>query len=200
MFAHFRPAIVLLMTLTIITGGLYPLGVTILARMAAPNNAEGSLLIVDGHIIGSHLIGQNFTDPGYFHGRPSATTDVDPDDATKTIAVPYNASNSGGSNLGPTSKALLDRVKEDADKLGNIGLIPADLLTTSASGLDPHLSPAAILTQVSRVAQARGMTEQDLRLLIERHIIPRWLGLLGEPIVNVLELNVALDEIAPKSR
>lgn len=161
-----------------------------------PSQANGSLIVRDGKVIGSTLIGQNFTGEGYFHGRPSATVDTDPADATKTVSAPYNAANSSGSNLGPTSKALIDRVKEDADKLGKG--VPVELVTTSGSGLDPHLSPAAAAWQVARVAKARNMPEADVQRLVAQHTEGRMYGLLGEPRVNVLQLNLALDAQAKR--
>ncbi|MBV9749771.1 MAG: potassium-transporting ATPase subunit KdpC, partial [Acetobacteraceae bacterium] len=163
-----------------------------------PHQAAGSLVTRDGKVIGSELIGQNFTAAKYFHGRPSATTDTDPNDSTKTVPAPYNADNSGGSNLGPTSKALLDRVKADAAKLAQekpSDPVPADLVTTSASGLDPDITPAAALFQVPRVAKARHLPEDKVRQLVEEHTDGRVLGILGEPHVNVLALNMALDAI-----
>lgn len=200
MLEHFRPAIVLFVLFTLLTGLAYPLAITGIAQKVFPEQANGSLIERDGKVIGSHLIGQSFTSDQYFHGRPSATTDTDPNDSTKTIPAPYNAANSGGSNTGPTARSLLDRVKGDADKLKaeNPGAaVPVDLVTTSASGLDPHLSPAAADFQVPRVAKARGIGEGQLRELIAAHTQPRILGFLGEPVVNVLELNLALDEAAP---
>src|SRR6202451_166090 len=162
MLKEIRPAIILLVALTLITGLAYPLAMTAIAGVVFPKQAEGSLIERDGKVVGSALIGQEFKSDKYFHGRPSATSAPDPADATKTVSVPYNAANSGGSNLGPTSKALNDRVKEDVDKLKaeNPGAaVPVDLVTTSASGLDPDISPAAALFQVARVAKARGMAE-----------------------------------------
>ena len=153
---------------------------------------------VDGKVVGSALIGQNFTGDNYFHGRPSATTDTDPNDSTKTIPAPYNADNSGGSNLGPTSKALLDRVTADTDKLAkqNPGTpVPIDLVTTSASGLDPDVTPAGALFQVPRIAKARHLPEETVRKLVQDHTTGRLAGLIGEPHVNVLELNLALDAL-----
>jgi K+-transporting ATPase ATPase C chain len=184
--------------MTVITGLAYPLGMTGIAQVLFHHQANGSLIERDGKVIGSSLIGQNFTSEKYFHGRPSATTDVDPKDPTKTIPAPYNASNSSGSNLGPTSKALVDRVKDDAAKLQaeNPGVpVPADLVTTSASGLDPDITPAGALFQVPRVAKARGLSQDVVRQLVEAHIDGRFLGLIGEPHVNVLELNLALDAL-----
>jgi K+-transporting ATPase ATPase C chain len=196
MLKEIRPAIVILVALTLITGLLYPLAITGIAGTVFPKQAQGSLIEKDGIVIGSALIGQSFESDKYFHGRPSATTAADPNDSSKTVPAPYNAANSMGSNLGPTSKALADRVAEDAGKLkaeNPAALVPLDLVTTSASGLDPHISPAAAYFQVPRVARARGMTEDQLRAVVASRIAGRWLGLLGEPRVNVLELNLALD-------
>src|ERR1700719_2695388 len=161
MLRQIRPAIVMIIVMTVITGLIYPLGMTGIAQLVFPHQANGSLIEMDGKVIGSELIGQNFTDDKYFHGRPSATTDTDPNDPTKTVPAPYNAQNSGGSNLGPTSKALVDRVKQDAEKLKaeNDKPIPVDLVTTSASGLDPDITPAAALFQIPRVAKARKLSE-----------------------------------------
>lgn len=198
MLSHIRPAIVLFALLTVMTGVAYPLAMTEVAQLLFPAQANGSLITRNGHVIGSSLIGQNFAGEGYFHGRPSATSDTDPNDSTKTVPSPYNAANSVGSNLAPTSKALLDRVAADTDKLKaeNPGTpVPAELVTTSASGLDPHISPASALFQVPRIAHARGISEQQVQALISAHIEGRWLGLLGEPVVNVLALNLALDAI-----
>lgn len=198
MLKQIRPAIMMLVTLTIITGIIYPLGMTGLAQLLFPHQANGSLIEKDGKVIGSALIGQNFTKPEYFHGRPSATTDTDPNDSTKTVPAPYNAANSSGSNAGPTSKALVDRVKEDVEKLKaeNPGTpVPIDLVTTSASGLDPDISPAAALFQVPRVAKARNLDEAELRRLVQQHTEGRLFGLIGEPHVNVLQLNMALDAL-----
>lgn len=198
MLSHIRPALVLFVLLTLLTGVAYPLAVTGMAQALFPAKANGSLITKDGHIIGSSLIGQNFAGAGYFHGRLSATSDTDPNDSTKTISAPYNAANSAGSNLAPTSRALLDRVAADTAKLKteNPGVpVPAELVTTSASGLDPHISPAAALFQVPRIARARGLSEEQLKTLIAAHTESRWLGLLGEPVVNVLALNLALDAI-----
>lgn len=196
MLKEIRPAIVLLVALTIVTGLIYPLAMTGIAGAIFPVQAQGSLIEKDGKVIGSALIGQPFTSDKYFHGRLSATMGPDPKDATKSVSAPYNAANSGGSNLGPTSKALADRLKDDVETLKkeNPGTaVPVDLVTTSASGLDPDLSPEAALFQVPRVAKARGIPEQTLRTLIGSHIEDRTLGFLGEPRVNVLKLNLALD-------
>jgi K+-transporting ATPase ATPase C chain len=195
---HIRPAIVMIVLMTLITGLAYPLAMTGIARVVFPYQANGSLVEKDGKVIGSALIGQNFTSEKYFHGRPSATTEPDPKDATKTIPVPYAADNSGGSNLGPTSKALVDRVKTDAAVLAkeNPGTpIPVDLVTTSASGLDPDITPAGAYFQVPRVAKARGLPEEQVRDLVAQHIDGRLFGLIGEPVVNVLQLNMALDAL-----
>ena len=198
MLQHIRPAIVMIVGMTVITGLAYPLGMTGISQVLFHHQANGSLIERNGQVIGSALIGQNFTSEKYFHGRPSATTDTDPKDPTKTIPAPYNAANSGGSNLGPTSKALVDRVKDDTAKLEaeNPGVpVPADLVTTSASGLDPDITPAGALFQVPRVAKARGLSQDEVRQLVEAHIDGRFLGVIGEPHVNVLELNLALDAL-----
>jgi K+-transporting ATPase ATPase C chain len=199
MSREIRPALVLIVALTLITGLVYPLAMTGLAQVLFPRQANGSLIEKDGKVVGSELIGQLFTGDGYFHGRPSATNTPDPKDATKTIDAPYNAANSMGSNLGPTNKALIDRVKGDVDKLKaeNPGApVPIDLVTTSGGGLDPHISPAAALFQVPRVAKARNLPEDRVRQLVAEYTEGRLLGLLGEPRVNVLALNLALDRAA----
>jgi len=199
MLQHIRPAITMIVCMTILTGIAYPLAMFGLAQGIFPHQANGSLITRDGKIIGSSLIGQNFTGETWFHGRPSATTDTDPNDSTKTVPAPYNAANSGGSNLGPTSKALVDRITEDAAKLAaeNPGTpVPIDLVTTSASGLDPDISPAAAQFQVPRVAKARHLPEARVRQLVQDHITGRLAGLIGEPHVNVLELNLALDALS----
>ncbi|MGC2778523.1 MAG: K(+)-transporting ATPase subunit C [Bradyrhizobium sp.] len=196
MLKEIRPAILVLLALTLITGLAYPLAMTGIAGVVFPAQAEGSLMMRDGQVIGSRLIGQEFKDDKYFHGRPSATSAADPNDATKTVPAPYNAANSSGSNLGPTSKALADRLKEDVDKLkaeNSAQAVPVDLVTTSASGLDPDISPEAALFQVPRVAKARSLPEASVRTLVTQHTQGRLLGLLGEPRVNVLALNLALD-------
>jgi potassium-transporting ATPase KdpC subunit len=196
MLREIRPAIVLVIALTLITGLVYPLVMTGIAGVLFPSQAQGSLVEVDGKVVGSSLIGQEFTSDKYFHGRPSATTAPDPNDSTKTVSAPYNAANSGGSNLGPTNKALIDRVKADVDKLKQespSAAVPIDLVTTTGSGLDPDISPEAALFQVLRVAKARNVSEDRIRQLVNDHVAGRFLGLLGEPRVNVLALNLALD-------
>ncbi|MGJ4886028.1 MULTISPECIES: K(+)-transporting ATPase subunit C [unclassified Bradyrhizobium] len=201
MLKEIRPAILVLVALTLITGLLYPLAMTVVAGTIFPAQAEGSLITRNGKVIGSALIGQEFKDDKYFHGRPSATSAADPNDSTKTVSAPYNAANSSGSNLGPTSKALADRVKEDVDKLkaeNPAQAVPVDLVTTSASGLDPDISPEAALFQVPRVAKARGLPEASVQAVIARQTQGRLLGLLGEPRVNVLALNLALDAAKPQ--
>lgn len=198
MLKEIRPAVVLLVALTAITGLVYPLAMTGVAQALFPRQAQGSLIESDGRVIGSALIGQAFTQEKYFHGRPSATNAPDPNDATKTVDAPYNAANSMGSNLGPTNKALIERVKGDVEKLraeNPSAAVPIDLVTTSASGLDPNLSPEAALFQAGRVAKARQISEDRIRQLVQQHIEGRWLGLLGEPRVNVLALNLALDQL-----
>ena len=196
MLREIRPAIVLLLGLTLITGLAYPLAVTGVAGAIFPKQAEGSLIEKDGKVVGSALIGQEFRSDKYFHGRPSATVAPDPNDSTKTVPAPYNAANSGGSNLSPTSKALNDRIKEDVEKLKAENPnqpVPVDLVTTSASGLDPDISPEAALFQVPRVAKARSLPEDKVRQLVTDNTEGRLGGLLGEPRVNVLALNLALD-------
>jgi potassium-transporting ATPase KdpC subunit len=199
MLREIRPAIVVLIALTLITGLIYPLAMTGIAEVVFPDQAQGSLIERDGHVVGSALIGQTFASDRYFHGRPSATTAPDPNDATKTVAAPYNAANSGGSNLGPSNKALIDRVQGDLDKLKQenpSARVPADLVTTSASGLDPEISPEGAFFQVPRVAKARNLAEDRVRRLVSEHVEERFLGLLGEPRVNVLKLNLALDQLS----
>ena len=199
MLREIRPAIVVLVALTLITGLVYPLAITGIAQVIFPRQAQGSLIERDGKVVGSALIGQDFTSDKYFRGRPSATTAPDPNDSTKTMAAPYNAANSGGSNLGPSNKALIDRVQGDLDKLraeNPSTPVPADLVTASASGLDPDISPEAAYFQVPRVAKARNLTEDRVRQLVSDHVEERFLGLLGEPRVNVLLLNLALDRLS----
>src|SRR6478752_9885475 len=196
MLKEIRPAIVLVVILTLITGLAYPLAMTGIAEVIFPTQAQGSLVEVDGKVVGSALIGQEFTSDKYFHGRLSATTAPDPNDSTKTVPAPYNAANSGGSNLGPTSKALADRLKEDVDKLRGENpnaAVPVDLVTTSGSGLDPDISPEGALFQVPRIAKARNLPAASVRQLVTANTRGRFAGLLGEPRVNVLELNLALD-------
>lgn len=201
MLREIRPALVILILLTLITGLLYPLAMTAIAGVIFPKQAQGSLIEKDGKVIGSALIGQEFKDDRYFHGRPSATSAPDPADSTKTVSAPYNAANSGGSNLGPTSKALNDRIKDDVEKLkaeNPASRVPVDLVTTSGSGLDPDISPEAALFQVPRVAKARNMPEETVRQLVMTNSQGRMAGLLGEPHVNVLVLNLALDRAAAR--
>lgn len=201
MFAQIRPALVMIIGLSLITGLAYPLGMTGLAQLVFPEQAGGSLIVRNGQVIGSALIGQNFTAERYFHGRPSATTAADPADATKSVAAPYNAANSSGANAGPTSKALIERMTADVDALkaeNPAAPVPIDLVTTSASGLDPDITPAAALFQVPRVAKARGLAPEQVAALVTEHTQGRLLGLIGEPRVNVLGLNLALDAIGAK--
>ena len=196
MTREIRPAIVLLLVMTVITGLAYPLAITGLARLLFAHQAGGSLVMRDGRPVGSELIGQVFADPGHFHARPSATVAPDPKDASATIPAPYNAANSGGSNLAPTAKALVERVEGEAKALhaeAPGAVIPPDLLTTSASGLDPHVSPEAALFQVPRIARARGMDEAVLRGLVAAHVETPLVGLIGERRVKVRALNLALD-------
>jgi len=203
MFRQIRPAIVMIVVMTAITGLIYPLGMTGLAQLFFPHQANGSLIEKDGKVIGSELIGQNFTDDKYFHGRPSATTEPDPNDSTKTVPVPYAADNSVGSNLGPTSQVLIDRVKDDAEKLkaeNPSTPIPVDLVTTSGSGLDPDITPAAADFQVPRVAKARNLSPDKVRALVAEMTQDRLFGVLGEKRVNVLKLNLALDALASSTR
>ena len=199
MIKEIRPAILVLVLLTLITGLAYPLAMTAIVGAIFPNQAQGSLIERDGKVVGSALIGQEFKQDKYFHGRPSATTAPDPADPTKTVPAPYNAANSGGSNLGPTSKALYDRIKEDIDRLkveNPTANIPMDLITSSGSGLDPDISPEAAQFQVRRVAKARNLPEDLVRQLVAENTSGRLAGLLGEPRVNVLALNLALDAAA----
>jgi potassium-transporting ATPase KdpC subunit len=199
MLREIRPAIVVLVALTLICGLAYPLAMTGIAQLIFPSQANGSMIERSGTVVGSALIGQDFESDKYFHGRPSATTAPDPKDPTKTIAAPYNADNSGGSNLGPSNKALIDRVQGDIDKLKKenpSAPVPADLVTTSASGLDPEISPEAAQFQIPRIAKARNLPEDRLRKLVDDNTEGRLFGLLGEPRVNVLLLNLALDRLA----
>jgi len=201
MIREIRPAILVLVLLTLITGLVYPLAMTAITGAIFPKQAQGSLIERDGKVIGSALIGQEFREDKYFHGRPSATTAPDPADTTKTVPAPYNAANSGASNLGPTSKALNERIKEDVDRLKaenpSTG-VPIDLVTASGSGLDPDISPEGALFQVPRVAKARNMPEDRVRQLVSENTSGRLAGLLGEPRVNVLALNLALDAAAKR--
>jgi potassium-transporting ATPase KdpC subunit len=202
MLKQIRPAILMIVLFTILTGLAYPLGMTGLGQLLFPHQANGSLVEKNGNVIGSELIGQNFASAKYFHGRLSTTSEPDPKDATKTISVPYAADNSVASNLGPTSKALIARVKGDAATLhaeNPSAPVPVDLVTSSASGLDPDITPAAALFQVPRVAAARKLSQDAVRRLVEDHIDGRLLGLLGEPHVNVLKLNMALDTLQGRS-
>jgi potassium-transporting ATPase KdpC subunit len=196
MLREIRPAIVFIVALTLITGLVYPLVMTGIAGVLFPYQARGSLIEKDGKVVGSELIGQDFESDRYFHGRPSATTGPDPKDPSKTVPQPYNAVNSMGSNLGPTNKALIDRVTADVQKLkaeNTSAPVPVDMVTTSGSGLDPHISPEAAFFQVPRVAKARNMPENTLRQLVADHVEGRTLGIIGESRVNVLALNLALD-------
>jgi K+-transporting ATPase ATPase C chain len=199
MLKEVRPALVFIVALTLITGVIYPFAMTGIARVIFPIQSQGSLVEENGTIVGSALIGQQFQSDRYFHGRPSATVSPDPNDPTKTVPAPYNAANSGGSNLGPTNKSLIERVQGDMDRLQQenpSAEVPIDLVTTSGSGLDPHISPAAALFQVPRVAKTRNMSEDSVRRLVDEHVEGRTLGILGEPRVNVLALNLALDRAA----
>jgi len=198
MLKEIRPALATVVLFTVLVGLAYPLAMTGLAQALFPHQANGSLVVRDGKVAGSVLVGQAFAQDRYFHGRPSATTDSDPADPTKSVPAPYNANNSAGSNAGPTSKALVERVRADRAALAaeNPGVaVPVDLVTTSGSGLDPHISPAAAYFQVPRVAKARGLLEARVRDLVRRHVEGRLLGVLGEPRVNVLQLNIALDAL-----
>jgi K+-transporting ATPase ATPase C chain len=196
MLREIRPAIMVLLLLTLITGLAYPLAITEIAGAIFPRQAQGSLIERDGKVVGSALIGQEFKNDKYFHGRPSATLTPDPADSSKTVPLPYNAANSGASNLGPTSKALADRIKEDVEKLkaeNPRADVPVDLVTTSGSGLDPDISPEGALFQVPRVAKARNVAEDKVRQIVTENTAGRFVGLFGEPRVNVLALNLALD-------
>ena len=198
MLKEVRPAIIMVILLTLITGLVYPLAMTGIAGVIFPYQAQGSLIEKDGKIVGSTLIGQVFTNDKYFHGRPSATNAPDPKDPTKTVDAPYNATNSMGSNLGPTNKALIDRIKGQVEELKKENAsvsVPMDMVTTSGSGLDPHISPEAAYFQVPRVAKARGLPEAKVRDLVTQRVEGRFLGLIGEPHVNVLQLNMALDAL-----
>lgn len=198
MLKEIRPAILLLVALALITGLVYPLAVTGLSQAIFPYQANGSLISQNGTIVGSELIGQSFSDDKYFHGRPSATTTADPSDSSKTVDAPYNAAASSGSNLGPTSKALAERIKGDVEKLrqeSGSAQVPVDLVTASGSGLDPDISPEAARFQAPRIAKARGLPEQRVLDLLSSQISGRTLRIFGEPRVNVLQLNLALDKL-----
>ncbi len=201
MLAQLRPAIVMIVLFTALTGLAYPLAITGVAQLALSSQANGGVIERNGKIVGASLIGQSFTSDRYFHGRPSATSAPDPADASKTIDAPYNAANSSGSNLGPTSQKLVDRVNgaiETEFAAGRIDVVAADAVTTSGSGLDPHISPQFALAQVPAVARAGGLNETRVHALVEEHTEQRFLGLIGEPRVNVLELNLALDALRPE--
>jgi K+-transporting ATPase ATPase C chain len=198
MLQHLRPALVMTALFTVLAGVIYPLGVTAVSQVLFPVAANGSLIVKDSKVVGSGLIGQAFKSDRYFHPRPSATSAPDPQDASKTVDAPYNAESSTGSNLGPITQKLLDRVKGDVDGLraaGISGPIPVDAVTASASGLDPHITPDWALLQVPRVAKARGLPEAGVRALVAARIEGRGLEILGEPRVNVLMLNLALDAL-----
>jgi len=199
MLQHLRPAVAMILSFTLLTGVAYPLAVTGVAWVMLHDAALGSLIVgKDGKVVGSSLVGQAFTNDKYFHPRPSATSAPDPADPSKTVDAPYNAANSTGSNLGPITQKLIDRVKGDVAALraqGVTGPIPVDAVTSSSSGLDPHMSPAAAVLQVPRVAKARALPEERVRALVSDHVEGRALGLFGEPHVNVLELNLALDAL-----
>ncbi len=202
MLQHIRPAVVLLVLFSALTGLVYPLAVTGIVQLALPRQANGSLIEKDGVVVGSALIGQNFKSDRYFHPRPSATTDTDPNDSTKTIDAPYNAANSSGSNLGPTSQKLVDRVKASVEAWraqAGPGPVPADAVTTSASGLDPDISPANAFAQVPSVAKARDLDEPRVRALVEASVEKPFLGFVGEPRVNILRLNLAIDQLKSSS-
>jgi len=196
MLKQLRPALVMIVAFTVLTGLVYPLAMTGMAGLLFPRQAAGGLVMENGKVVGSELIGQYFASDRYFHGRPSATTGTEPADPSKSVPQPYNAANSGGSNLGPSNRALIARIKGDMEKLKaqNPGQpVPIDLVTTSGSGLDPDISPAGAYFQVPRVAKARGISEDELRKLVDRTIERPMFGVIGEPHVNVLALNMALD-------
>lgn len=196
MTKHLRPAIVLIAFFTLLLGVALPVLFTSIAGVAVPFQAGGSLLERDGKVIGSALLGQNFTAEKYFWPRPSAITNPDPNDATKTVSAPYDASSSGASNLAPSSKVLVDRVTTDVAKLGPAP-VPADSVTTSASGLDPDISPENASRQIARVAKARNLPANKIAALVSANTQEPWLGLIGEPRINVLKLNLALDAQTP---
>jgi K+-transporting ATPase ATPase C chain len=192
MLSQLRPAITLIAIFTLLTGVLFPLGFVGFGKLVMPYQAGGSLIVQNGKVIGSAIIGQNFTSDKYFHGRPSALMGTDPKDSTKQVATPYDASESGASNLGPTSKALVDRVTGDV-KAYHGASVPADAVTTSGSGLDPDISPENAGLQVERVAKARNLSPDAVKRLVDAHTEAPFLGVLGEPRVNVLAINLALD-------
>lgn len=198
MLSQLRPAIIMIVLFSVLTGLAYPLAITGVGQLVFQGKANGSVIEREGKIVGSALIGQSFTSARYFYGRPSATVAPDPIDSARTIDAPYNAANSSGSNLGPTSKKLVDRVSsaiEAGFEAGYVDAFQADAVTTSASGLDPHISPEFALAQVPAVAKARNLTDARVRALVEENTEHRWLGLIGEPRVNVLLLNLALDAL-----
>jgi K+-transporting ATPase ATPase C chain len=199
MLKHLRPALVIIALFTLITGFIFPMGFTLAANALLPFQAGGSLISRDGKVVGSALIGQNFTSDKYFWGRPSALMGADPKDSSKQIATPYDAGESGASNLGPTNKALIDRVSADIAKAGNTP-VPGDMLTTSGSGLDPEISPQTALRQVARVAKARGLPDTEVAALVKAHIEQAAFGFIGAARVNVLELNLALDAQKPSAK
>lgn len=192
MIKHLRPAIVIIALFTLVTGFIFPVGFTLAGNALLPFQSGGSLISRDGKIVGSRLIGQNFNSDKYFWGRPSALMGADPKDSSKQIPTPYDASESGASNLGPTSKALIDRVTADIAKFASKP-VPGDMLTTSGSGLDPDISPQTALRQVARVAKARGVPESTIASLVKAHSEPAIFGFIGAARVNVLDLNLALD-------
>ena len=198
MFQHLRPALVMIVGFTLLTGVAYPLAITGFAWVMMHDAALGSLIVKDGNVIGSSLVGQDFESDRYFHPRPSATSGADPSDPSKSIDAPYNAAASTGSNLGPITKKLLDRVQGSVEALraqGVQGPIPVDAVTASASGLDPDISPETAYLQVPRIAKSRALPDDRVRALVRSQIEDRALGILGEPHVNVLSLNLALDTL-----
>jgi K+-transporting ATPase ATPase C chain len=194
MLSQLRPALVMIAIFTLLTGVVFPLGFVGLGQLVFPYQAGGSLISANGRIIGSALIGQNFTSDKYFHGRASALTGTDPKDSSKQVPTPYDAGESGASNLGPTNKALIDRVTADVATYP-ARPVPADAVTSSASGLDPDISPENARTQLARVAKARGVAAETVNAVVNRMIKPPALGFIGAPRVNVLQLNMALDEL-----
>lgn len=196
MNTYLRPALVLLLLFTALTGLVYPLAITAIAQVAFPLASNGSAVEAGGRVVGSRFVGQSFASERYFHGRPSATAAMDPKDPSRSVESPYNAASSAGSNLGSSSALLADAVKARVAALGG-GPVPVDLVTASASGLDPDITPEAAAFQAARVAKARGLDEARVRALVQRSTKGRTFGLLGEPHVNVLALNLALDELKP---